>query len=147
MNFLRLIHPEVPGGGPGIRYRNQRAAARVGLDTLTDAEWIAHFGRFEPLPGGPRAAAGAALSRPPVPVYNPEIGDGRGFLFAQLHDAETGGCSISPPRAAGRTPWSRTGDGRLTLKGGVREVLATRCSRRSASTPRRAFALSRPASS
>ncbi len=35
-----------------LRYRNQRAAARVGLDTLTDAEWIAHFGRFEPLPGG-----------------------------------------------------------------------------------------------
>jgi hypothetical protein len=27
--------------------------------------------------------------------------------------------------AHGRTPWSRTADGRLTLKGGVREVLAT----------------------
>ncbi len=36
-----------------------------------------------------------------------------------------GGCSISAPRGSGRTPWSRMGDGRLTLKGGVREVLAT----------------------
>jgi serine/tyrosine/threonine adenylyltransferase len=34
-----------------LRHRNQRWAARVGLDTLTDEEWIAHFGRFEPLPG------------------------------------------------------------------------------------------------
>ena len=28
-------------------------------------------------------------------------------------------------KGSGRTPWSRGGDGRLTLKGGVREVLAT----------------------
>jgi len=28
-------------------------------------------------------------------------------------------------KGSGRTPWSRDGDGRLTLKGGVREVLAT----------------------
>jgi uncharacterized protein YdiU (UPF0061 family) len=28
-------------------------------------------------------------------------------------------------KGSGRTPWSRGGDGRLTLKGGVREILAT----------------------
>lgn len=28
-------------------------------------------------------------------------------------------------KGSGKTPWSRTADGRLTLKGGVREVLAT----------------------
>ena len=33
-----------------LRFRNDRAAATVGLETLTDAEWIAHFGRFQPLP-------------------------------------------------------------------------------------------------
>ncbi|MDB5467009.1 MAG: hypothetical protein JWQ46_1771, partial [Phenylobacterium sp.] len=33
-----------------LRVRNDRAAATVGLDTLTDEEWIAHFGRFQPLP-------------------------------------------------------------------------------------------------
>ncbi len=26
-------------------------AARVGLRDLSDAEWISHFARFEPLPG------------------------------------------------------------------------------------------------
>ncbi|RZJ87305.1 MAG: selenoprotein O, partial [Brevundimonas sp.] len=36
-----------------LRYRNDRAAASVGLETLSDAEWIAHFGRFQPLPGQP----------------------------------------------------------------------------------------------
>ena len=31
----------------------------------------------------------------------------------------------SASTGSGTTPWSRMGDGRLTLKGGVREVLAT----------------------
>ena len=36
-----------------LRYRNDRAAAEVGLETLSEAEWIAAFGRFDPLPGQP----------------------------------------------------------------------------------------------
>ena len=58
-------------------------------------------------------------------VYNPELGDGRGFLFAQLHDLRDGRLLDLGTKGSGRTPWSRGGDGRLTLKGGVREVLAT----------------------
>ncbi len=34
-----------------LRFRNDRAAAEVGLETLSEAEWIAAFGRFAPLPG------------------------------------------------------------------------------------------------
>ena len=34
-----------------IRFRNDRIAARAGLEGLTDEEWIAAFARFEPLPG------------------------------------------------------------------------------------------------
>jgi len=34
-----------------LRYRNRRWARRVGLDSLSDEEWIGHFGRFEPLDG------------------------------------------------------------------------------------------------
>ena len=58
-------------------------------------------------------------------VYNPDLGDGRGFLFGQLREAETGRLLDFGTKGSGRTPWSRGGDGRLTLKGGVREVLAT----------------------
>ena len=50
-----------------LRYRNQRWAARVGLDGLTDAEWIEHFGRFRAAAGQLRASVSAALSRPSIP--------------------------------------------------------------------------------
>ena len=59
-------------------------------------------------------------------VYNPDLGDGRGFLFAQLREAGRPGRLLDlGTKGSGQTPWSRGGDGRLTLKGGVREVLAT----------------------
>jgi protein adenylyltransferase len=108
-----------------LRFRNDRAAATVGLDTLTDAEWIAHFGRFEPLPGGIDPPLAQRYHGHQFRVYNPEIGDGRGFLFAQLREAGTGRLLDLGTKGSGQTPWSRFGDGRLTLKGGVREALAT----------------------
>jgi uncharacterized protein YdiU (UPF0061 family) len=56
--------------------------------------------------------------------YNPDIGDGRGFLFAQMRDG-AGRLLDLGTKGSGQTPYSRFGDGRLTLKGGVRELLAT----------------------
>jgi serine/tyrosine/threonine adenylyltransferase len=107
-----------------LRWRNDRAAASVGLENLTDAEWIAHFGRFEPLPGALLRPLALRYHGHQFRVYNPEIGDGRGFLFAQLRDAQ-GRLMDLGTKGSGQTPWSRFGDGRLTLKGAVREVLAT----------------------
>ena len=57
--------------------------------------------------------------------YNPDLGDGRGFLFAQMREPGTGRLLDFGTKGSGQTPYSRFGDGRLTLKGGVREVLAT----------------------
>jgi len=108
-----------------LRYRNQRAAASVGLDGLTDEEWIAHFGRFEPLAGSFAEPLALRYHGHQFQTYNPDIGDGRGFLFAQLEDLNDGRLMDLGTKGSGRTPWSRGGDGRLTLKGGVREVLAT----------------------
>ena len=107
-----------------LRYRNQRAAASVGLDTLSDAEWIAHFGRLTPLPDNLTEPLALRYHGHQFRVYNPDLGDGRGFLFAQLTD-DKGRLLDLATKGSGRTPWSRGGDGRLTLKGGVREVLAT----------------------
>lgn len=152
-----------------LRLRNDRAAAEVGLETLSDAEWIAAFGRFQPLPGQPGPIA-MRYHGHQFRTYNPDLGDGRGFLAAQLREtpqaavlrergdrpgptgqpqatsdrvASDRSSSTDRPQAAalrergdrprlmdlgtkgsGRTPWSRGGDGRLTLKGGVREALA-----------------------
>ena len=108
-----------------LRFRNSRAAASVGLDTLTDAEWIEHFGRFYPLPGSFETPLALRYHGHQFRTYNPDLGDGRGFLFAQMHDLGDGRLLDLGTKGSGRTPWSRTADGRLTLKGGVREILAT----------------------
>jgi uncharacterized protein YdiU (UPF0061 family) len=107
-----------------LRYRNEEAAASVALDTLDDEEWIAHFGRFEPLPGSLAQPLALRYHGHQFRAYNPDLGDGRGFLFAQLFD-DRGRLLDLGTKGSGTTPWSRGGDGRLTLKGGVREVLAT----------------------
>ena len=107
-----------------LRWRNDRAAATVGLDTLDDAAWIDHFARFEPLPDSLPQPLALAYHGHQFRIYNPHIGDGRGFLFAQGL-AEDGRLLDLGTKGSGRTPFSRTGDGRLTLKGGVREILAT----------------------
>jgi uncharacterized protein YdiU (UPF0061 family) len=108
-----------------LRFRNDRAAASVGLDTLTDAEWIAHFGRFEALPGNLAQPLAQRYHGHQFRVYSPDLGDGRGFTFAQLREVDSGRLLDLGTKGSGQTPWSRQGDGRLTLKGGVREVLAT----------------------
>ena len=108
-----------------LRFRNDRAAATVGLDTLSDAEWIAHFGRFQPLPGNLDPPLAQRYHGHQFRSYNPDLGDGRGFLFAQLREAGTHRLLDLGTKGSGQTPWSRAGDGRLTLKGGMREVLAT----------------------
>ncbi|HEY2178541.1 MAG TPA: YdiU family protein [Caulobacteraceae bacterium] len=109
-----------------LRFRNQRAASSVGLDTLTEAEWLAHFARFEPLPENQPGPLAMRYHGHQFRVYNPDLGDGRGFLFAQLREAGPAGRLLDlGTKGSGRTPWSRDGDGRLTLKGAVREVLAT----------------------
>ena len=107
-----------------LRHRNQRQAERLGLGKLTDAEWIAHFGRFQPLPGSFPQPLALRYHGHQFRHYNPDLGDGRGFLFAQLRDAD-GRLLDLGTKGSGQTPWSRRGDGRLTLKGGVREILAT----------------------
>jgi uncharacterized protein YdiU (UPF0061 family) len=107
-----------------LRFRNDRAAAEVGLDGLSDADWLRHFGRFEALPGSLEQPLALRYHGHQFRNYNPEIGDGRGFLFAQLRD-ERGRLVDLGTKGSGTTPWSRFGDGRLTLKGGMREGLAT----------------------
>ena len=107
-----------------LRFRNDRAAGEVGLAHLTDDEWIRHFGRFEPLPDNLTRPLALRYHGHQFRVYNPDLGDGRGFLFAQMRDS-SGRLMDLGTKGSGQTPWSRFGDGRLTLKGGVREVLAT----------------------
>jgi uncharacterized protein YdiU (UPF0061 family) len=105
------------------RFVNQRWAERIGLD-LNEEGWSRHFCRFEPLAGNLPEPLALRYHGHQFRVYNPEIGDGRGFTFAQLRD-DRGRLLDLGTKGSGPTPYSRHADGRLTLKGGVREALAT----------------------
>lgn len=107
-----------------LRYWNDRWAEPVGLGDLSETEKKRHFHAFEPLPDNQEKPLALRYHGHQFRTYNPQIGDGRGFLFGQVRDGD-GRLLDFGTKGSGRTPYSRTGDGRLTLKGAVREVLAT----------------------
>ena len=128
---LRFFQTVKPAQFPQqiVRFRNDAWAHKTGLGHLDDTAWARHFARFEPLPGSHPGPLALAYHGHQFQHYNPDLGDGRGFLFAQLIEpartSEGGRLLDLGTKGSGRTPWSRGGDGRLTLKGAVREILAT----------------------
>jgi uncharacterized protein YdiU (UPF0061 family) len=108
-----------------LRFRNQPWAARLGLGGLSDDAWVDHFARFEPLPENLPEPLACRYHGHQFQHYNPDLGDGRGFLHAQLRDPADARLLDLGTKGSGQTPYSRGADGRLTLKGAVREVLAT----------------------
>lgn len=108
-----------------LRFRNQPWAERIGLSDLSDEEWLKHFAEFEALPHNIPHPLALRYHGHQFRQYNPDLGDGRGFLFAQMLDPVDQRLLDLGTKGSGTTPYSRGGDGRLTLKGGVRELLAT----------------------
>ena len=121
-----FFDPVAPADFPKtiLRFRNRRWDGAVGLADMSDTQWTRHFGRFESLPGSLETPLALRYHGHQFRQYNPDIGDGRGFLFAQLRDGADRLLDLGT-KGSGQTPYSRFGDGRLTLKGGVREILAT----------------------
>lgn len=107
-----------------LRLRNTRWAENVGLELRDATAWIRHFAEFEPLSDNLTQPLALRYHGHQFHVYNPDLGDGRGFLFAQVQD-RVGRWLDLGTKGSGQTRWSRQGDGRLTLKGGVREILAS----------------------
>jgi uncharacterized protein YdiU (UPF0061 family) len=103
-----------------IRFKNDSINE---FSNLNDKEWIDSFALFNHKKLPIKKNLAMRYHGHQFRVYNPDIGDGRGFTSAQfykdkkLYDLGTKGSGI--------TPYSRGGDGRLTLKGGVREVLCS----------------------
>ncbi|MEM6502080.1 MAG: YdiU family protein [Cyanobacteria bacterium P01_C01_bin.89] len=105
-----------------LRFRNDALLSRFELTPqgVSDQHFIEAFGQFcdrEPL-----IAMGYHGYQ--FGYYNPQLGDGRGFLYGQVR-GQDGELYDLATKGSGSTPYSRGGDGRLTLKGGVREVLAS----------------------
>ena len=109
-----------------IRYQNAAWAKHLGLsEVLENGSWCDHFARFKPFDGSLKAPLALAYHGHQFGVYNPDLGDGRGILHAQMEDPRDGRLLDFGTKGSGQTPFSRTADGRLTLKGAVREILAT----------------------
>lgn len=106
-----------------LRFKNEEALKLLGLDPLSPESFADHFYHFKPLPGNIQKPLALRYHGHQFRHYNPDLGDGRGFLFAQFN--VEGKLLDLGTKGSGQTPYSRKGDGRLTLKGAFREVLAT----------------------
>ncbi len=104
-----------------LRWRNNGLLLKLGLDpqAVTDEDFITAFGKFEER----KPLLALRYHGYQFGEYNPLLGDGRGFLYGQVRGID-GELYDFGTKGSGRTPYSRGGDGMLTLKGGVREVLA-----------------------
>tara|TARA_R110002096_G_scaffold436105_1_gene668070 strand:- start:74264 stop:75739 length:1476 start_codon:yes stop_codon:yes gene_type:complete len=56
--------------------------------------------------------------------YSPQLGDGRGILIGQVRDNQNTLIDLHL-KGAGKTPFSRMGDGRAVLRSSIREFLAS----------------------
>ena len=109
---------------PTLRWFNHRSAQNLGLEKLSPGEIEKHFCRFEPIPNNLSQPLALAYHGHQFRHYNPEIGDGRGFLHSQFLGLDHKIPDLTT-KGSGTTPYSRRGDGRLTLKAAVRELLAS----------------------
>ncbi|MEL6940457.1 MAG: YdiU family protein [Cyanobacteria bacterium J06598_1] len=105
-----------------LRFRNDAVLRKVGLEPeiVSDRHFISAFGEFS----GHAPFLALRYHGYQFRSYNPFIGDGRGFLYGQVRGTD-GQLYDLGTKGSGPTPYSRGGDGRLTLKGGVREILAS----------------------
>lgn len=104
-----------------LRFRNDQLLPLLGLnpDEVKDEDFIEAFGKFQ----GVRPFLALRYHGYQFGEYNSRLGDGRGFLYGQVRGTD-GELYDFGTKGSGTTPYSRSADGRLTLKGGVREVLA-----------------------
>lgn len=104
-----------------LRFRNDTILPLIGLNPgdVTDDMWLEAFGQFQ----GRSPFLAMRYHGYQFGEYNPHLGDGRGFLYGQVYGKD-GRLYDFGTKGSGTTPYSRGGDGRLTLKGGVREVIA-----------------------
>ncbi|NCO76451.1 MAG: YdiU family protein [Cyanobacteria bacterium] len=121
-----------------LRFANDDLLPVIGLDknAVKENDWIEAFGKFQ----GIRPFLALKYHGYQFGSYNPQLGDGRGFLYGQIR-GNNGILYDFGTKGSGRTPYSRTADGRLTLKGGIREVIAGEALHRQGVNTSRCFSL------
>ncbi|NOH95446.1 YdiU family protein [Vibrio sp. 99-70-13A1] len=103
---------------------NQKLALELGFpefDPCSDELLSTLSGTSEPAPFFPLAMKYAGHQ---FGSYNPDLGDGRGLLLTQVV-AKSGETFDLHLKGAGKTPYSRMGDGRAVIRSTVREYLCS----------------------
>ncbi|HHP0482224.1 TPA: protein adenylyltransferase SelO [Vibrio campbellii] len=101
---------------------NGEFAQQFGLPAAENEELLNVFaGQKEFAPFAPLAMKYAGHQ---FGVYNPDLGDGRGLLFAEMQHQDGTWFDIHL-KGAGLTPYSRMGDGRAVLRSTIREYLCS----------------------
>ncbi|WP_036489181.1 YdiU family protein [Myxosarcina sp. GI1] len=103
-----------------LRFRNDNLLPILGLNsaTVSDRHFLDFGGSFL----GKQSRLALRYHGYQFGQYNPYLGDGRGFLYGQVRGID-GQLYDFGTKGSGQTPYSQSGNGRLTLKSGVREVL------------------------
>jgi uncharacterized protein YdiU (UPF0061 family) len=107
---------------PRLLHLNRALLDELGLGGVSEADWIACCGEGKVLPGmQPMAQVYAGHQ---FGGYSPRLGDGRALLLGEqlAPDGQRWDLHL---KGAGKTPFSRFGDGRAVLRSSIREYLAS----------------------
>ncbi|MDU1144713.1 protein adenylyltransferase SelO family protein [Aeromonas rivipollensis] len=107
---------------PRLLHLNQGLLRELGLEGVAEADWLACCGQGQPLPGMQPVAQVYAGHQ--FGGYSPRLGDGRALLLGEqlAPDGQRWDLHL---KGAGKTPFSRFGDGRAVLRSSIREYLAS----------------------
>lgn len=113
----------MPLKGAHLASFNPQVATLLGLDPceLDPRELVPFFNGEESLPGADPLAM--KYTGHQFGFYNPDLGDGRGLLLGEVVNPQGERWDIHL-KGAGRTAFSRFGDGRAVLRSSIREYLA-----------------------
>lgn len=121
-SFYTELRP-TPLPAPHLVSLNHALAAELGLDAgrLAEAEAVAAFSGNQLLAGSRPLAS--VYSGHQFGVWAGQLGDGRAILLGGIETPA--GLQELQLKGAGRTPYSRMGDGRAVLRSSIREYLCS----------------------
>ena len=107
---------------PRLLHLNWALLDELGLGGVSEADWIACCGEGKVLPGMQPVAQVYAGHQ--FGGYSPRLGDGRALLLGEQQTPDSQRWDLHL-KGAGKTPFSRFGDGRAVLRSSIREYLAS----------------------
>jgi serine/tyrosine/threonine adenylyltransferase len=123
-DFYTAMAAEKVGQRPRLVHANPQAAALIDLDpqAFSDPEFVEIFSGHRPIADA--ASLAMVYSGHQFGVWAGQLGDGRALLIAQLRNRR-GELWDVQLKGAGRTPYSRFGDGRAVMRSTIREYLCS----------------------